>query len=82
MFDWAKIISGVVQFANFISQWMKERELVNTGKSLQQGEQDAATLENIKKATEARADASTPAVRDALDDELCIDEGNDSPTRH
>ena len=55
--EWASIISGIVKAFNFITQWMKEKELVNTGKALQQGEQDAKTLENISKGDAARNDA-------------------------
>jgi hypothetical protein len=68
MFEWASIVSGIVKAFNFITQWMKEKELVNTGKALQQGEQDHATLEKVKDAQDARN-----SNNDALDDELCLD---------
>jgi hypothetical protein len=66
--EWASIISGIVKAFNFITQWMREKELVDTGKALRTGEQDAATLEKVKAAQDARNSDNT-----ALDDELCLD---------
>ena len=69
--EWASIISGIVKAFNFITQWMREKELVDTGKALQQGEQDAATLEKVKAANDARNSDNS-----SLDDELCLDKPN------
>lgn len=69
MFDIASLLSGLVKAFNFITQWMKERELVQTGKTLRKGEEDDATLKAVQKATTAGSNPDN----DKLDDELCID---------
>ena len=73
MFTWAKIISGLVDFANAIMNMIHEQQLVQTGKDLQKGETDAQTLANIQKADAARVEVISPAVSKSIDDELCID---------
>lgn len=63
-------ISGIIKAFNFITTWMKEKELVDTGKALQRGEQNAKTLEVIQKANNARSNAD----HKLLDDELRLND--------
>ncbi len=67
MFDLASIIAGLVKLGNLIAGWLRDKELVESGKTIQQGENDAATIENVKKASAAKS-----ADNAALDDELLI----------
>jgi hypothetical protein len=65
--SWVSLFSGVVKLINMIAAWLREKELVDTGRDLQQGEQDAADLQAIKDGVAVKS-----GNNDALDDELCI----------
>jgi len=74
MITWAKLILAVTNFLQFIASWFKEEELKNEGRQLQAGEDDAATLEELKQAHIARdREKSDPAYRSMLDGELDVD---------
>lgn len=60
--------SGLVGLAATLSKLYAEWRILQTGKDLQKGVQDAKTIGSIKKAADARS-----RNNDALDDELRID---------
>lgn len=66
--EWASIISGLVKLANLITSWLHDEQLTQTGKALEKGDQDAKTLDAVKKSNDARN-----ADNAALNDELRID---------
>ena len=66
--NFLSIISGVVKLFNMIAAWFHDKELIDTGRDLNQGELDAATIKNIKDGIDAKY-----GNNDALDDELCIE---------
>ena len=73
MFSVLNIVSGLVKLGNMLMAWAQRNQDIQTGKTLQQGEQDAATLENIKKGQDARDHATDADTAKSLDNELCID---------
>ena len=63
-----KFFSGLVTLLNIFLKWKERRELIQTGEALQEGKQDAKTIDNINKAVSARDRDNS-----ALDSELCAD---------
>ncbi len=70
--NFLSIVSGLVKLGNLLSRWMRDRQLIQTGKDLAKGKQNEKTLEAIKAANHARDNAD----HDSLDDELCDKERN------
>lgn len=66
--NFVSLLSGVVKLFNLIAGWLRDKELVDTGKDLRQGELDAATIKNIKDAIDAKHGDNAD-----LDDELRIE---------
>ena len=66
---WVSIISSLASFLSTVAEMFRTNKLVQTGKDLEKGEEDAKILKNVKKANDARANIDN----NAIDNELRID---------